>query len=255
MNMKKTTITAYYNDYESMADIRGPLAPIFAKQIIETTRNFINKPPYEWDVIDIGCGYGHTILEISKICHSAVGIEPVKDMFNHAIKLKSEQKNLEIRNQSIYELSDRSIYDLVILDNVFEHLPDHPQALAIINHLLRPGGVAYLLMPNKLWPIEVHYKLPFLSYLPLPLANYYLKIMGRGNDYTDASYAPTYFRLRRLLNQHKQLKYRFVLPAIPSATMSGLPLHYRAGMWLIKRFPILWAISKSFLVIIQKKST
>ncbi|MCS6864421.1 MAG: class I SAM-dependent methyltransferase [Gemmata sp.] len=249
--------TALYDHYQNMADSRGKLAALFAKQIISTTGSFISKPPSEWDVLDVGCGYGHTLLEISKICRRAVGIEPTPNLFNEALKLlklklTSHQSNCVVRQQNIYELDETDAYDLVILDNVFEHLPDQPRALSIISRSLRIGGAAYLLMPNKLWPIEVHYKLPFLSYLPLQLANLYLKITRRGTDYTDASYAPTYFRLCHLLNEQKEFKYQFVLPAIPTATMSGSPWHYRLGMQLLKRFPALWLISKSFLVIAQK---
>ena len=110
--------------------------------------------------------------------------------------------SLEIRTSSVYEMDDAGCYDLVVLDNVLEHLPDEPrEALELLSRSLRPGGAIYILVPSKLWPIEVHYYLPFLSYLPLRLANWYLRLTGPGSDYTDASYAPTYFGLKRLLRK------------------------------------------------------
>jgi hypothetical protein len=106
-------------------------------------------------------------------------------------------------------------------------------------------------MPNRLWPREVHYGLPFLSWLPLPLANRYLRWSGRGTDYTDASYARTYWSLRRHLNTH-DWTWRFTLPADPTSTHLGTPLHYRVGMAALRRAPALWAISKAHLVIAKK---
>ena len=249
-----TQTQAGYNRYVNMAESRGPLAAKFATQIIETCRPFVTKPPGEWDVLDIGCGYAHTVAELARNCRSAVGIEPTADLYAEAAALATNLSlpTLGVRRQGIYELTEVGQYDLVVLDNVFEHLPKQAEALDVISQVLRPGGAAFLLMPNKLWPIEVHYRLPFLSYLPLGLANRYLRASGRGTDYADASYAPTYFRLRRLLRKHPEFRFHFVLPAIPSATMAGSPLHYRAGMAILRRIPLMWVISKAFLVVVQK---
>jgi 2-polyprenyl-3-methyl-5-hydroxy-6-metoxy-1,4-benzoquinol methylase len=183
-----------------------------------------------------------------------VGIEPDEGMATFARQLQAEsgRMNLEFRHIGLYDLTEVGKYDLVVLDNVFEHLPDQPRALELISALLKPAGVAFLLMPNKLWPIEAHYHLPFLSYLPLRLANTYLRITGRGTDYRWASYAPTWFRLKRLLRARPELAHHFVLPADPTATMVGDALHYRLGMAAIRRFPLLWVISKAFLVILVK---
>jgi hypothetical protein len=94
--------------------------------------------------------------------------------------------------------------------------------------------------------------LPFLSYLPLSLANRYLRWTGRGTDYTDASYAPTYWRLNRLLRARPELEYHYVLPADVALTTAGGSWLYRTGIAAIRRWPALWAISKAFLVIVVK---
>lgn len=234
----------------AMLQTRAPQAKAFAKQIVETTRPFL--PARPWRALDVGCGYGHTARELAAHCEHVVGIEPYETLAAHAIELAAGVPNLEIRHAGIYELDDIARYDLVVLDNVLEHLPDQPRALAKLSAALAPGGALYILVPNKLWPIEVHYKLPFLSYLPLPLANRYLELSGRGTDYTDASYAPTYFGMKHLLDAHPELTYHFVLPADLSLAAGGQALHYRLGVAAIKRFHWLWAVSKAFLVIAVK---
>jgi hypothetical protein len=94
--------------------------------------------------------------------------------------------------------------------------------------------------------------LPFLSYLPLSLANFYLRITGRGEDYSDACYLPTYWGLKKLLQERSEIRWQFVLPSDVTLATKGRSLHYRyyrLGVELIRRFPFLWAISKSFLVV------
>jgi len=161
--------------------------------------------------------------------------------------------NVQFRCQSVYQTVDQEAYDLVIMDNVLEHLADQPSALAAVSRALRPGGLVYILVPNKLWPIEVHYRLPLLSYLPLRWANWYLRMTGRGTDYADASYAPTYWGLRRLLRQRAELSYALVLPARIELAVGGAAWHYRWGVRAIRACPLLWVISKAFLVVAKKQ--
>ncbi len=183
----------------NMHDERAPLAESFARQILLTCRPYLPAAPAELSVLDVGCGYGHTALALARQCRRVAGIEPEAALATSAERLAeaSGLANLEFRRQSVYDLDERECYDLAVLDNVFEHLPDQPLALRKVSDALRAGGVLYLLVPNKLWPVEVHYRLPFLSYLPPGLANRYLRLTGRGQDYTDASYSPTYWRLNR----------------------------------------------------------
>lgn len=245
-----------YDEYRPMSDTRAGLAAGFARQILDTTGPYLPRPVEHLRVLDVGCGYGHTSIELARQCHDVVGIEPSEALFQAAEEngRTAGLPNLEFRHQGVYELRTQDYYDLIVLDNVLEHLPDQPVALAILSKALAPGGVMYLLLPNKLWPMEVHYNLPFLSYLPLPLANLFLRLSGRGKDYTDASYAPTYWRLKRMLRDRSELDFGFMLPADISLATQGNSWLYRNGIRAIKRFPFLWCISKAFLVVAKKQA-
>lgn len=236
--------------YHDFTDMDGPrrfeLARAFARQITETTRPWVSSPPRELDVLDLGSGYGDTSAELARSYRSVVGMEPTRRLAEMARQTHTES-NLSFRHGGVEDLDDAAAYDLVVLDNVYEHLPDHSLALTRIITALRPGGVLYLLTPNRVWPIEAHYRLPFLGWLPLPWANRYLRMTNRGNDYTDASYAPTSWSLGRELDK-VGLEWRFVLPGDPEAVRMGGP-HYRLGMAALRRWPQLWAISKSLLVV------
>ena len=74
-----------------------------------------------------------------------------------------------------------NIFDVVVCNQMYEHVPDAEQLLQEIRRILVPGGVCYFGATNRLKVIETHYgRLPFLSFLPKPLANLYLRILGLG---------------------------------------------------------------------------
>ena len=234
---------------------RALLAHGFATQILETCRPYLNHDGHGLSVLDVGCGYRHVSLELAKRCRLVTAIDACQSFVEFATNLQRESgvANLQIRQQSIADLDDRGCYDLVVFDNTLEHIADQKLALERASTALTVGGVMYLVVPNKLWPMEVHYGLPFLSYLPLRWANLYLRATGRGTDYSDASYAPTYFRLRRLLRSHPELSYRFGIPADISLASMGRSLHYRIGVAALRRCRWLWVVSKVFLIIARRE--
>src|SRR5687767_4426627 len=117
----------YDEGEHAMLQSRAPKAAAFAKQILETARPFLPNRP--WTVLDVGCGYGHTARELARHCEHVMGVEPYESLAAHAIELADGVANLEVRHQGIYELPDVERFDLLVLDNVFEHLPDQPRAL------------------------------------------------------------------------------------------------------------------------------
>lgn len=244
-----------YVDYREMQEFSSAHATGFAAQVLATCRADLPKPADALEVLDVGSGYGPAAAVLAQTCRSVVGMEPMSELYEASVRLASGISNLTFRHAGVEDLDEVDAYDLIVLDNVYEHLPNQVDALERIDRALRPGGVVYLLMPNRLWPMEVHYELPFLAWLPLRWANRYLRLTGRGSDYTDASYAPTWWALRRALRAHPHWSWRFSLPADPTATHAGNPLHYRVGMAVLRRFPGLWVISKSFLVVVKKEAS
>lgn len=77
-------------------------------------------------------------------------------------------------------------FDVVVSNHVIEHVGsagNQAQHLAEIARVLRPDGIAYLAVPNRWMLVEPHYRLPFLSWLPQPLADAYVRLAGKGEYY------------------------------------------------------------------------
>ncbi|MEZ6066722.1 MAG: methyltransferase domain-containing protein [Planctomycetaceae bacterium] len=237
-----------------MRTSRTPLAEQFAIQILRTCEPFLAKPFVDLRVLDIGCGFGATTLWLAARCRSVTGIDPSGRMIE-AARADCHEGGLtgvEFVSCDVLEYTPTEPFDLIVLDNVFEHLPDQPATLQRVADWLAPGGVCYLLTPNKLWPIEAHYHLPFLSYLPLSWANRYLRWSRRGVDYRDSSYAPTYGGLRRLCRNLPGVTAHFVLPADVRLATRGQSWLYRLGVCLLRRWSGWWWVSKALLVVLQR---
>ncbi|MFQ5677962.1 MAG: methyltransferase domain-containing protein [Gemmatimonadota bacterium] len=74
-------------------------------------------------------------------------------------------------------------FDFLLLNHLYEHVADQPALFREAYRVLAPGGRAYLSAGNVLAVLEPHYRLPFLSWLPRPLASAYLRATGRGRAY------------------------------------------------------------------------
>jgi len=241
-----------YDIHRPMQEHRAARAKGLVDQALTACEHFLLEDTSELTLIDVGCGYGHTSSEYAKRFKTVVGLEPSLPLYQEASRLTQNVHNVTVRHSRAELLEENSVYDVVILDNVLEHIEQQYQSIENIVRAMRPGGVAYIVVPNKWWPIEVHYGLPFLSYLPLSMANWYLRLSGRGKDYRDASYAPSYFSLRRMLRKISNIDFQFIVPEDVSTALLGQTFHYRLGVWLLRRFPVLWPLSKIFVVVIKK---
>jgi SAM-dependent methyltransferase len=77
-------------------------------------------------------------------------------------------------------------FDVVVSNHVIEHVGDRSEQLRHLRELrrvLRPGGWAYLAMPNRWRVVEPHFKLPLLSWLPPRLRSGYVRLARRGERY------------------------------------------------------------------------
>jgi ubiquinone/menaquinone biosynthesis C-methylase UbiE len=76
--------------------------------------------------------------------------------------------------------------DVVVFNHIYEHVVDADSVMTEIRRVLKPDGVVYLGLANRLGVIEPHYKLPFLSWLPRPVAHRYVRAFGRADNYHEA---------------------------------------------------------------------
>jgi SAM-dependent methyltransferase len=135
----------------------------------------------------------------------------------------------------VLPLKSKSI-DLAICNHLYEHIQGRNRFAGELRRVLSPGGIAYLTVGNKLQFREPHYRLPLLSWFSGPIANFYLRITGRGKDYSDINF-PTFRRLRRESEQGG-LKVRDITLEVLSGHPERMSRGQRITFKLLKALPV-----------------
>jgi SAM-dependent methyltransferase len=140
-------------------------------------------------VLDCGCGAGNYALEYARLGARTVGVEYQRD------KLQSAPRGtpgvlLMAADASALPLASES-FDVVVLNEVLEHVPDQRLVLAELRRVLTPGGRLVLMSPNRLYPFESHgvtlrlgsrplpAHTPFVPYVPLALGTLVFEYWAR----------------------------------------------------------------------------
>lgn len=176
------------------------VAPIKAQRTVELLKEYKDGKS---KVLDYGCGIGLSLYYLSKFYKDITGIDV--DPQNIKIAKKQFRKldckaKLQLYDGNKLPYSDNT-FDLVISMEVWEHARNPDLMLAEIERVLKPDGVLHITTANKLWPIEPHYHLPFLSYLPYWLADLYVRAAKRAPYYHDI-YLPTYPEFKKSVEKY-----------------------------------------------------
>lgn len=135
------------------------------------------------DVLNLGCSTGIIDEHMATYVRSIVGAD-IDEPAIRTAQGRGLPSNVSfiVADAMALALPDES-FDIVICSQVYEHVPDSDRLMAEIRRVLRPGGVCYFAATNRWSLIEQHYKLPFLSWLPRPMANQYVRLLGRSDAY------------------------------------------------------------------------
>ncbi len=135
LNINK--VTEQYNDVATIFDN----FPIAAKHDVQL---FINKIPINQRVsaLDLGCGTGRTVIELSKHFDNVTGIDISSSMIEFAKQKCKENRNTNFYNGDIRNLNLGShSFDYIVSHTTFHHLnKDLIPTLKVVKELLRPHG-------------------------------------------------------------------------------------------------------------------
>ncbi|MHA1251194.1 MAG: class I SAM-dependent methyltransferase [Candidatus Helarchaeota archaeon] len=138
--------------------------------------------------LDVGCRYGALLIEMAKNFKKVIGID-IDDDALEIIRKKTEKfENVVIRKENVLRTNfNDNTFDLITLEGVLEWVGlSNPsispkecqiQALEECKRILKPNGILYCGIENKLYPPhwfkDPHSYLPLTVILPRKLAQFY----------------------------------------------------------------------------------
>jgi len=125
-------------------------------------------------VLDIGCGFGGLLIVMKEAgaAHLA-GVETDPNRLHWSgVRLRALGYEVDLRPLDICAertVADLGSYDVILAQDVIEHVEDQSIAIRHIAQLLGPRGVVYLQVGNKFSPEQLagdhHYHLPGITML------------------------------------------------------------------------------------------
>jgi SAM-dependent methyltransferase len=124
---------------------------------------------HQWKILDFGCGNGDTVKELLDMGYDAMGCDVKFKSGTHVDFLKEHDRiqTISLENYCLPYPDDS--FDLVISNQVLEHVYNFSETLAEIHRILKPHGICCHIFPAKFKIRESHVYVPFSSVIK----NYY----------------------------------------------------------------------------------
>jgi SAM-dependent methyltransferase len=126
-------------------------------------------------VLDVGCGIGTYVRRFLDFTPHAYGID-----VSHRRLVEAGLGKLVAGEGERLPFADDS-FDVIVFNEVIEHVRDDRQTLRDALRVVRPGGHVVIYAPNRLYPFETHgiylgdrYRfgnIPLVNYLPMRVRN------------------------------------------------------------------------------------
>lgn len=105
-------------------------------------------PNRPMSMLDIGCGVGWSLVVAEQKGIRAQGVEPIKDAAEYATGVLKVDVINSLFKADLFRHEE---FDLIIMDQVLEHVPDPAQMLEDAFRLLKRDGVLFLGVPPIDW--------------------------------------------------------------------------------------------------------
>ncbi|MEQ8325443.1 MAG: class I SAM-dependent methyltransferase [Vicingaceae bacterium] len=168
-----------------------------AEKTLAVISDAISVEHKQCSVLEIGCFKGEIGLFLAPFFKEYTGLDIDQKAIDEAKgKILPSNLNFVLGNAEQLEFKDDS-FDIVICSHVYEHVPSPEVMMSEIKRVMKKNGICYFAAGNRLKIIEPHYRLPFLSWLPKPMAHLYLKLSGKGSFYYES--LQTIFGIKKLI--------------------------------------------------------
>jgi 2-polyprenyl-3-methyl-5-hydroxy-6-metoxy-1,4-benzoquinol methylase len=171
--------------YEQKKYTKEYLLPYFQKYIPEFHKK---------KVLEIGCAEGGLLDALNGIGMDVTGIELSEERANIS-KEKNPSLKVYVGDITNPKLTDSisETFDMIVMREVIEHLPDKQTAFNNIDKLLKDNGYIFISFPPKRSPFAGHQQIgqsilkamPYLHTLPKTVLKHITNLFGEAPGYAD----------------------------------------------------------------------
>ena len=149
--------------------------------------------PQGMQVLEIGCGEAGVLKAFTDLGYHCTGIELDENRLEYAREFMQQEMasgKIQFLNKDIYDVDPEvdlgTKFDLIILKDVIEHIPDQGKFMPQLHRFLKPGGVIFFAFPPWMMPYGGHQqvlpkklasKMPYYHLLPGKMYPWALKMM------------------------------------------------------------------------------
>jgi len=151
-------------------------------------------------VLEIGCGEGGNLPPFIELECEVIGVDLNTGQLENAklfIKGKYNADKARLLNQNIYDVQTKDIgkFDVIMLRDVIEHIPNQEKFMLHLKTFMKPDGVVFFGFPPWRMPFGGHQqicrskilsKLPYFHLLPTVLYRAVLKLFGEHKNTIDS---------------------------------------------------------------------
>jgi 2-polyprenyl-3-methyl-5-hydroxy-6-metoxy-1,4-benzoquinol methylase len=113
--------------------------------IYKNLKSFLKYKGNNISVLDIGCGWCQCLIYLKKKGLDCYGFDPSKESILYGLKNRIKVKHAGMDKVDVFEGKK---FNVVILNNVLEHLIDPENTLRQIKKILKPKGIIIVEVPN-----------------------------------------------------------------------------------------------------------
>jgi ubiquinone/menaquinone biosynthesis C-methylase UbiE len=169
----------FYPLYSKLQDLAARKEK--AKKIIDLLQS-LRQDLKSLNCLDIGCSSGIITSIVQPNFNQMVGIDFDRVGLN-MVTPDQKKQTIFIRGDAMHLPFMDGRFEVILCAQVYEHVPNDKALFSEIERVIRPGGMVFFSGPNKLFPIEPHYFLPFFHWLPEKIADEVLRMFKMGDIY------------------------------------------------------------------------
>ena len=204
-------------------------------------------------MLEMGCGAGYMTRHFAGVCREVVATDIDAPALQVARRQNGAPNVFYVLMDAQSHALPSGVFDVVVCNHVYEHVPDDRRLMDEVYRLLAPGGICYFGAGNRLAWMEPHYRLPLLSVVPKWVAHLYLRCFRKQRQYYETH--RTYWGLRALVARFTVTDYTVRVTMNPDQFGAGDVLQagsikHRLAQTLVRHF--YWACP-TFLWVLRRR--